>query len=406
MPKAASHVAQNLDDGFDLDADERLEALIRVGHTDPRLGTFGRHMVRAAWMAENWGGGIAPQVLLGAGSSHPVPSDALPDDHHGLMMAESFLATALIIAEKRHMSVPDFAQPSTPVDPTAASLELWLAHIREKIGSPMALTRAAGACEKLFDATTDPVLRRALATRLALQCSRMGQHDESRLWMDRVMQESVHGPFRATVDKLLAREPLSLTPFEARQSMEALQALSGLCVQQATSLTEPERETHLREALRTQLAALRLAQESSGQPGTSGTAEGLHALWIRQKQAVLAMHVAETLYALHPAKHESKGWWTKLSHWLKRDPLLHVHPADYVGPSGTLPLFQGPHALSQEWLWSASHHAEQVVQELGTPDSGLLPVWKSMYEATSARLMDKAQRTQQEAELLLRTLRT
>jgi len=404
MPQAAPHVAPSLEgmDSFDFAADDRPDALLHIRHTDPRLGIFGRHIVRAAWMAEHWGGGIAPGIFFGDGSSQRVP-DAV--DHHGLAMAETFLASAVDLAEKRHMSVPDFAQPGTPLDPTAVSLELWLAHIREKMGSPVALTRAASACEKLFDASSDPVLRRSLATRLATQCSRLGQWDESLGWMDRAMQESAHHTLHATVDKLLARESLLLTPLETRQSIEALQALSALHVRQATSAAEPERAL-LQEALRMQLAALRLAQTSTAtSQGADGTAERLQELWIQQRQAVLAMHVAETLYALHKEACASAGWWPRLSHWLGRGSRRPVRPSDYISMGAdTAPACHGPHAASQEWLWCASQRAQQVCRELGTTDSEMRPVWKGPYQTTSTRVLEQAQRTQQEAELLLRAL--
>ncbi|WFD18037.1 hypothetical protein MCAP1_000249 [Malassezia caprae] len=402
MPQAASqdfHSGDAMDNDFEFAADDRPDALLHMRHTDPRLGTFGRHIVRAAWMAEHWGGGIAPGVLFGGGSSRPVPTDAL--DHNGLAMAETFLASAVDLAEKRHMSVPDFAQPGTPVDPTAVSLELWLAHIREKMGSPMALTRAANACEKLFDASSDPVLRRSLATRLATQCSRLGQWDESVRWMDRAMQESAHDTLRATVDKLLARESLPLTPLETRQSIETLQALSTLHVRQATA-AETERAP-LEEALRIQLAALRLANTSTVGQGVAGTAERLQELWIQQRQAVLAMHVAETLYALHKEPAVSAGWWPRLSHWLGRASRRQVRPLDYFSMDAA-PVRHGPHAASQEWLWCASQRAQQVCRELGTSGSEMLPAWKGPYQAMSARVLEQAQRTQQEAELLLRAL--
>lgn len=409
MPQAASYAvdsAPDMDHDFDFAADDRFEALLRIRHTDPRLGTFGRHIVRAAWMAEHWGGGIAPGVLFSGGSSRPAPEPTDAFDHHGLAMAESFLASAVDLAEKRHMSVPDFAQPGTPLDPTAVSLELWLAHIREKMGSPMALMRAANGCEKLFDVSVDPVLRRALATRLASHCSRLGHWDESLGWIDRAMQESAHDSLRATVAKLLARESLTLTPLETRQCMETLQALSTLYVHHATSLADTERQLSLQDALRTQLAALRLAQTGSDacQHGAPGTAERLQALWIQQRQAVLAMHVAETLYALHQQTAASAGWWAKLSHWWGRDSRLNVRPRDYISALHALPAPRGPHAVSQEWLSYARQHAQQVCHELSTSGSEMLPVWKGPYQATSARVWDQAQRTQQEAELLLRAL--
>ena len=80
-----------------------------------------------------------------------------------------------------------------------------------------------------------------------------------------------------------------------------------------------------------------------------------------------------------------------------------MRPIDYMSMDAA-PVRYGPHAESQEWLWCASQRAQQVCRELGTSGPETLPVWKGPYQATSARVLEQAQCTQREAELLLRAL--
>ena len=172
---------------------------------------FGRHIVRSAWMAQHWGSGITPSVMFGHRSGSMDVQAAT--ENQGLRMAEQFLHTSLHIAENKHIAVPDEADSGTAPDPAAVRLELWLASVREQLGTPASLERAINACEKVYDVVPDDILRTYIATRLGTQYTLLGKAGDGVAWLDRAMK--LGGTQTSTseaVDALLARRIPVLAP--------------------------------------------------------------------------------------------------------------------------------------------------------------------------------------------------
>lgn len=139
--------------------------------TDSRLGIFGRHQLRAAWIATFWGGGLNPASYAGSGGVG-VPelgymSQAASPSHlyveQGLNSAEVLLRAAMETAEKKGIRLPDIAairagvthssaSPNQPIDKTAVMLEYRLASMRERLGSHAALRGALAGYTRLYDA--------------------------------------------------------------------------------------------------------------------------------------------------------------------------------------------------------------------------------------------------------------
>jgi len=385
------------------DTDERLEALGHCYGTDPRLGIFGRHMVRSAWMAEHWGSGIAPSLAFG---HNPRAITEAEQDaataHAGLRLAENFLSTGIRIAEERHMVVPDLPQEA-PLDATAVALELWLSAVREQIGTPLSLARAELTCEKLYDVcTNDAALRTALATRIGTLFARMDRFDDGRAWIDRALGgRSSSG----LVSALLARRIPAMSPRDVRAASAALQALSVMHVRAATKGTA--RRTHLEQALRTQLAALRLlaAAGADALASQDGSADALQVLWTQQREGIFGVHVAETLYAL---ERETPTLWQRASALVHRDRILQARPSDYV--MAPYESATGAHAASREWLAFACDRAANVAAQLASADAPDTPalVWRSTLPSVahaSKQLLLDAHRLRNDAEHLLDVLR-
>lgn len=361
------------DDKYGFAADAHLDAWTQCEHTDSRLGMFGRHIVRSAWMAQHWGSGITPSVMFGHRSGSMDVQAAT--ENQGLRMAEQFLHTSLHIAENKHIAVPDEADSGTAPDPAAVRLELWLASVREQLGTPASLERAINACEKVYDVVPDDILRTHVATRLGTQYTLVGKAGDGVAWLDRAMK--LGGTQTSTseaVDALLARRIPVLAPRDERTTLSILQTLSALHAHQPQGL---------HQALRTQLAALRLASAVASPTPTSRDGV-LHRLWVEQKQSVLAMHVAETLYALKP--HRSRiiaRLWPSL---------VDAQPSQYglVGPT-----LRGPYAQSRTWLTTARDRAASVCDQLTHPD-----------DAQAQQIQHEAEYVVREATRLLQALDT
>ncbi|WFD29353.1 hypothetical protein MSPP1_000362 [Malassezia sp. CBS 17886] len=383
--------------------------------TDPRLGFFGRHIVRSAWMAEHWGGGIAPATMLGRRAATDARDLAEIAENQGLVLAEQFLTTALHTAERRKIVVAD-ASPDAVPDPAALTLEAWLANVREKIGTPRALTLASLGTEKLYDvlprthdAYTD-ALRGALASRLAVLLARLGSGEQALPWVDR----AVGGSARGVVDDALAgRLPRAHEHAStARTQVAALVALSHVHVEMAAAAkNNATRRSQLQDALHTQLATLRILgaerQRHVTAPHRAGAekAAALQALWAQQQEAVLSVHVAETLYALHAAAPRA-SWLSRIPAWWTYDRLRDARPASWLHAAApSVP--PGPHAASRQWLAFAAARAESVQRALvHAPGSNKLQAcWDPhALHREGVRLLHASREVDKDAELLLQVL--
>lgn len=197
----------------------------RTAGSDRRLGFLGRHALRSAWMALNWGGGVSLSHVM-RGSVFGSPKDgmfrgitpsgtsSIVQGADGLGPAEQFLARTLEIAEAKGIKLPDIAavragliSPAqagldAPLDLTAVALETKLAGIRERLGSPASLPLAVAGYERVYDAlsatqhTQDlvkgtkfgqpqvPLSRLVrLATKLGDLNASIGRREEAEAWL-------------------------------------------------------------------------------------------------------------------------------------------------------------------------------------------------------------------------------
>lgn len=246
-----------------------------VRGTDPRLGWKGRHALRAAWMAAHWGSGISPDSLVsssgGIGSRNkPLASASVPGlGGDGLETAALYLDAVLRVAEDKGIRVPDLAairagidtprdrHASHALDETAIALEMKMASIYERLGSPSTLRGAIAGYTRLFDAlanldatnramaamgrtSTHPQVRSdklvRLATRLGNVHSQVGNVEEAHRWLLQAIDiaggsadeevgqnnSSRQGTFR---NAILSGTAHSL-PSPSAESQEAKQALA------------------------------------------------------------------------------------------------------------------------------------------------------------------------------------
>lgn len=365
------------DDEFGWASQTALDLLGTSGSgSDGRLGSFGRHLVRSAWIAENWGGGVTPTALFGSAMDEQHVSN------HGLVLAENFLASALSVAESRKLTVPESIDINSGVtlDPTAVQLEAWHAAICERIATPPALSRAASEYEKLYDAVTKagyPSQSAAFATRLGAVHSLLGHLDESEKWMQRAVAISTEGASITNVLEGGATKPIS--PLDSRSVISTLVAYSRI-----HALTSASRKD-LHNALYTAVNAARLAHTQSAITG--GASAKLHSLWMLQQEAHLSVFIGEIIYALQRTKPSLMEYFS----WSK-----HIATPQTIGgqsnhASGTM--------STVEWLEHAQKTAENVVTALGD-----MSAYTGAMSIPARNLVTRANSVSEEAKRLLTIL--
>lgn len=393
MPRTGAVEPASPNDAFGWEMDDVLYHLGMPASTDARLGTFGRHIVRSAWMAEHWGGGIAPQSIFGL-APRGLPVKEMPDfeAHQGLRLAERFLSTSLHIADARNIRVQEFEHTDKPLDATAVALETWLAQLRTKLSTPAALAQAGLGYEKLYDAYAlqphaGPICA-WLAMRMGTLQEQLGQHDASLAWLDRAL----HEPTAALVDAALADRYMLRTPLHTRLAVQLLKRLSRVHVHEAT--TSPAPRHGLYAALRAQLAALHLTRAEQVRLGTGADAD-LQRAWTHKAQSEMAVQIAETLYALQ--QHGVDRSWRA---WFGGDKLLATRPEAF---GKTEPVAPGAYESSRTWLLFAADRAASVRVQLSAEALASSFARPSRQHAAE-RIRDAAEQTEKEAFLLLRTL--
>lgn len=367
--RSAATEATGVDDEFGWASQTALDLLGTSGSgTDARLGTFGRHLVRSAWIAENWGGGVTPSALFDKGSTEQT-------SNHGLVLAESFLSSALSVADARKLSVPESIDidHDTKLDATAVLLEAWHAAVCERLATRPALMRAVSLYEKLYDATskTDvPAQAAAFATHLGTVYALLGNKSASDRWLERATT-AVGGQ---SINNTLREKNLTGGPLASRSQITTLEAVSRIRAVSASTRAD------LQSAIDAAISTARLAHGQGSVSG--GPSAQLHALWMQQEQALLSIYIGETLYALQRKKPS-----------LKEQLLTFSRPPTPASIGGKSSGSKGD-ALSMEWLEHARDTAENVTAALGeytTSDNPLrIPSMHILLRTNSIK--DEAQR--------------
>ncbi|KAL9934769.1 hypothetical protein V8E36_006544 [Tilletia maclaganii] len=211
------------------------------GGTDSRLGLRGRHALRSAFIAAEWGAGTDPAFFLNSGSFFGRPTRNVDSNRslqqaagrldQSLIFAERFLLGALQEAELRGLRLPEPAvqraqllaasgsgDPASlavagasvlvpELDPTVLTLEMKLASIRERQGTTRSSYAALQSYERIFDAlsssaspldstptqlpsSTAPTPARLvrIATKIGTLYHSLGHRDEAQSWLLRAVE--------------------------------------------------------------------------------------------------------------------------------------------------------------------------------------------------------------------------
>ena len=289
------------------------------GGTDPALGFSGRHLLRAAWMAQNWGEGLSSSVLGSSGFSGRGSSGAGLNVVEGrLEYAQGFLNTAIQMVEKKIASGKLQSQ-------TIGDVLLRHANVMERMGTRDALYEARIEYERIWASQgASGILAARTALKLGDINSRLGDKEDALIWWARtfqLLQGKKSGTVPAgplTIPDTLPSEPLALRTFVSTLvSLSALYATSG----------------QLRQAQATEEASLELLR-SIPQPQSLDSVsppQALHALYVLHRSSLISIHLAEVLYALRKKPVTSMEWLARAAESAERVALTltglpSVHP--------------------------------------------------------------------------------
>ena len=250
--------------------------------TDPGLGFKGRHIVRAAWMAYNWGVGFSTSVigfeatrgdgLLGPGGIKVVDA--------GLQRTDDFLRTAISIAEKRASRL----HPQTITELIARR-----ATILERLGLDF-LPESKAQYDRVWASLPGKgpdAIRTAL--KLGDLSSRLGKMDDALAWWSRAVNMIRDEPFDSidTQSAVLVSAPSS--PSAQRLLSATLVSLSA-CYAVSGQLNQAQ---SIEEAGLKMLRSIRHPESLA----SASPPQSLHTLYLLQRSSLLSVHLAEVLHA-------------------------------------------------------------------------------------------------------------
>ncbi|KIK57841.1 hypothetical protein GYMLUDRAFT_46060 [Collybiopsis luxurians FD-317 M1] len=267
---------------------------VESGGTDPALGFQGRHLVRAAWMAQKWGVDQSTAVLS---------SDAVSQSDGGLLgprgliiidprlvKAEVFLRDAIAIAEGKGIE--------RKLRPWTMSQLLSLhASILERMGAESMKT-AKAQYERAW--SSQPFIGPQSA-RIALKIGdlnrRLGHDTEALAWWNRAVHIA-----QPNLEKTGVPSAMPSSPFSQRSLLFALSSLSAFYATTGDF-------TKAQSTAETSLDLIRSVRQPESIASIS-PAHALHALTLLQRSSVLAVHLAEVLYAQKKPAILSTQWLT------------------------------------------------------------------------------------------------
>ncbi|PFH54362.1 hypothetical protein AMATHDRAFT_118062, partial [Amanita thiersii Skay4041] len=270
------------------------------GGTDPSLGFKGRHIVRAAWMAYNWGVGYSTAVV-NSGTTHkeglPGPGGIRVIDA-ALQRTEDFLRSAVTIAQNK--GITGSGNPHTLTD-----LLICHASVLERLGQSFQ-SEAKSQYERAWSGLSANGLNAAhVALKLGNINSRLGDAEMALAWWSRAILLSCGRQCQANenstgVPALSDKAPSS--PLAQRTLMSTFVSLSAFY---ATS-------GQLSNAQEVEESALNLIR--SIQPpeslASATPAQALHALYLLHRSSLLSIHLAEVLHARKQPGINSIQWLT------------------------------------------------------------------------------------------------
>ena len=267
------------------------------GGTDPALGFKGKHAVRSAWMAQNWGIGPGSNVIGSNAFSGKGPSGAggLNVVEARLEFAQDYLAIALEIAEAK--DADGNLHPDT-------ILRLLSRHagVLERMGSRASFFESRSDLEKVWARLPEEGMDTArVALKLGDLNYRLGDREDALIWWGKAIQLTQADKQRnvediaSVVPKSAPDSPLAQrTLISTLVSLSAFYATSGQ-LKQAKTIEESSLDL-----LRTITPPKSIKSASAPQT--------LHALYILHCSSLLSVHLAEVLYALRSSKSSSIEW--------------------------------------------------------------------------------------------------
>lgn len=266
-----------------------------LGGTDPALGFKGRHAVRSAWIAENWGTGSGASIIRSTAFSGRGSKDAggLNIIEARLEFAQNFMAVAISIAENRMSSGKLRPQ-------TTGELLARHASILERMGTRDALFEARARYERVWAILPG---KGTDAARIALKLGdldyRLGDFEDALGWWTRTISLT-QGTQQSDPSTPRVTQAVPSSPFAQRTLASTLVSLSAYY---STS-------GHLKQAQQLQESGLALLRSIPSPPSISAASppQVLHSLYLLHRSSLLSIHLAEVLYALRAAPEQSIQW--------------------------------------------------------------------------------------------------
>jgi len=263
-----------------------------LGGTDPALGFKGRHAVRSAWIAENWGTGSGAGVIR----SGPNAAGGLNIVEARLEFARNFMAIAVSIAEKGASSGKLRPQ-------TMSELLAWHASILEHMGTRDALFEARARYQRVWAGLPAKSMD---AARIALKLGdldyRLSDFEDALTWWARTINLAQNTQ-EADLSAPRLTQTVPSSPFAQRTLASVLVSLSAYY---STS-------GRLKQAQQLQESGLTLLRSIPSPPSVSAASppQALHSLYLLHRSSLLSIHLAEVLYALRAAPEQSIQWLTR-----------------------------------------------------------------------------------------------
>ncbi|OJA19051.1 hypothetical protein AZE42_06302, partial [Rhizopogon vesiculosus] len=267
----------------------------QLGGTDPELGFKGRHAVRSAWIAENWGTGSGASVIRSSAFSGRRPKGAggLNIIEARLEFAQNFMSVAISIAESRTASGKLRPQ-------TMGELLARHASILERMGTRDTLFEARARYERVWAGLP---AKDTDAARIALKLGdldyRLEDFEDALAWWARTINLT-QGTQQADISAPRLTQAVPSSPFAQRTLASTLVSLSAYY---STS-------GHLKQAQQLQESGLALLRSIPSPPSilAASPPQVLHSLYLLHRSSLLSIHLAEVLYALRAAPEQSIQW--------------------------------------------------------------------------------------------------
>ncbi|KAG8953057.1 hypothetical protein FRC04_003004 [Tulasnella sp. 424] len=314
------------------------------GGTDPALGYRARHLIRAAWMAQNWGAGVGGPLQQQRHGNN-AKSDGSTFNVTAYMASAQFLSQAIALAQQNpRISFPSTSSDSSSPSLSDSALDLLFLHSRvlERIGTPGSITAARDDLLQIWDHGLSKSLanhhlhhRPIDAARVALKIGdlsyRLQDEEVAVGWWKKAIDYATLGGSSSSgrgVDQQRATStpqldsthvPATLPPSPLAQRI-LVSALVSLSTFFSATQQLPEAESIQRSALRLLSLSSSFSQRLPSSPDLSSkeaqslitrdnAPAALHALFLQHRASVLSVHLAQVLYAASTSAPPPKRSW-------------------------------------------------------------------------------------------------